>query len=416
MTDTPQGIDNLTRETSKSLGPRVETPDGKRVFLFRYENPQAPRESSGDSRDQLVGSWFTDSPKNLKTYIKARPPGGNIVVVEVGKDRLEELKAVNHPSAGDMDIEPLDNYIIPQELLEGASTIPFPVATEKPKFQFGDWDAVNSAVDEIVDKLLSSDEKPKEDLATRKARIDSMWSTWDEVQKVPELVSLFDRKTELVSEKDPQTLLQEHGYPPRTRIADLDWDKWKADLNPKFIKDGFMYLLRGDYPHLAQKGFYSRPFGYDKQSTGQLTSELHSSDEVGYFLHRDERYLTITEPRSDSIAEQLAYLQSAMGGSSFISATTNIEAAIAGTGNQPTLEEQAGYEVYVIKIPVDYIINSNTGNHFGMNEQECLIPDYVTPDEIVATFPRDQKNAIYQYMHDELGATREDLGLNSETT
>jgi hypothetical protein len=170
MTDIPQGIDNLARETSKELGPRNETSDGKRIFLFRYENPQTPRESSGDSRDEFVGSWFTDSPKSLKTYIKARPPGGSIVVVEVEKDRLEALKAANHPVAKNMDIEPLDNYIIPPELLEGARTIPFPVATEKPKFQFKDWDTVNNGVDEIIDELQKpliysfiSSQRPTED-------------------------------------------------------------------------------------------------------------------------------------------------------------------------------------------------------------------------------------------------------------
>jgi hypothetical protein len=160
MTDTPQGIDNPT-ENSQAVSQRIETADGTKVFLFRYENPQAPRTSSGDSRDQLVGSWFTDSPKSLKTYIKARPPGGNIVVAEVEKDGLEELKATNHALAREMDIEPIDNYIIPQEILESSRIILLPVAVGTPKFLFKDWDAVNSAVDEIVDKLSSSVEKPR---------------------------------------------------------------------------------------------------------------------------------------------------------------------------------------------------------------------------------------------------------------
>jgi len=152
MTDMPQGIDNPT-ENSQAISQRIETANGRKVLLFRYENPQAPRESSGDALDELVGTWFTDSPKSLKTYIKARPPGGNIVVIEVDKDRLEALKAANHPTARDMDIEPIDNYIIPQELLEGAKTMPFSVAAGTPKFLFKDWDAVNSAVDEIIDKV-----------------------------------------------------------------------------------------------------------------------------------------------------------------------------------------------------------------------------------------------------------------------
>ena len=153
MTDIPKGIDNPTNENAY-LKHRVESPDGTKVFLFRYENPNAPRQSSGDARDELVGTWFTDSPSSLKTYIKARPPGGNVLILAVDKDKLEGLMAVNHPQAQNMDIEPLDNYIIGPELLKETQTIAFPV-TSRPtnKFAFEDWEKVNKAVNEIVENL-----------------------------------------------------------------------------------------------------------------------------------------------------------------------------------------------------------------------------------------------------------------------
>jgi len=254
------------------------------------------------------------------------------------------------------------------------------------------------------------------DIAATKTRVDGLWSAWGEVEQTPELVSLFDRQTPLDPGTDPKTLLQQHGYPPRTRIDQLQFENWRATLDPRFIKDGFMYLLRGDNPGLDGKGFYSRPYGYAKKTTEQLTHDLQSSREVGYFLYANDVFLTITKPDSPSIAQELAYKQSQVGGSSFISATTNLETAVAGTGNQATPEERSQYEVYVLKVPVDSVINSNTGNRFGMNETEYLIPDYVASDEVVAKFPRDQRDAICQYMSDLLGVSRQDLGLTAQQT
>lgn len=254
------------------------------------------------------------------------------------------------------------------------------------------------------------------DTEATKARIDSLWSEVEKVQKDPELMSLFDRKTKYDSDKDPKTLLQEHNYPQRTKISDLKFESWVASLNQKFIKDGFMYLLRGDYPNLERKGFYSLPYGYGKKTTVELSvsTKLRSPGEVGYFLYGQEVYLTLANTKSTSVVESLAFQQSARGGSSFISTTTNLECAIAGTGNVPNVEEQKAYEVYVVRVPTTDVINSNTGNYFGMNEMEYLIPDYVAPDEIVAKFPRSQEDAIFEFMHSTLGISREDMGMVSQ--
>ncbi|GEM_PF-5070564 len=148
---------DVPRETNR----RIETADGERVFLFRYDNPQVPNRNPNSevSHEDLVGKWFTDSPESLKTYIRMRPPGGSIAVAEVPKDKLEELKAINHPDAKDMDIEPIDNYIVPDELLEGARTVPLTVPSENPKkFPFKEWRAIGSFVDDIVDQLKQSND------------------------------------------------------------------------------------------------------------------------------------------------------------------------------------------------------------------------------------------------------------------
>ncbi len=260
----------------------------------------------------------------------------------------------------------------------------------------------------------SSSQDPVKNIVEQKSRIAKVWNEWKETQKIPELMSLVDRQTPYAFQDSPRELLNKYNYPDRTKISELKFDKWKVNLDSKFIKDGSMYLLRGDYPNLEKKGFYSRPYGYAKKTAHQLTEELHSSEETGYFLYGNEAYLKTAKPSYENIADELAYKQSAVGGSSFISTTTNLPCAIAGTGNIPDKEEQKTYQIYVVKIPIEYVINSNTGNHFGMNEEEYLVPDCIYPDEVVATFPRDQADTVYEYLHKELGVTQEDVGLSIE--
>lgn len=261
----------------------------------------------------------------------------------------------------------------------------------------------------------SPTETVSESLEQRKERLDNVWTNYENIKNDPELVALFDRKQQFDFQRDIDEILREHGYPKRTKVSELKFGEWEANLNPKFIKDGFIYLLRGDHPNLDKKGFYARTYGYGRFTTQQLAEQLHDSSEVGYILYGDERYITTAKPYSDNITEQLAYLQSARGGSSFISTTTNLPCAEAGTGNIPDADEQLQYEIYIMKIPVDSAINSNTGNYFGMEEDEVLVPDYISKDEIVAKFPHDKTEEIYQYLHNLLGVTRKDLRIQEKS-
>lgn len=147
--------------TPKVSPDRVETEDREKVFLFRYENPNSENRNPNSvvSKAQLVGGWYTDSPSSLRDYIKKKHPGGVIKILEIPKDRLEELKAVNHPIAKDMDIEPIDNYIIPEDMQAAGRIVPLEVATQNPnKFLFGDW----KNVDEAVDKLVAGLKQPED--------------------------------------------------------------------------------------------------------------------------------------------------------------------------------------------------------------------------------------------------------------
>lgn len=139
---------------------RIESQNNQDVFLFRYENPNSENRNpnSSVSQDELVGSWFTDSPSSLRDYIKKKQPGGNIRVLGIAEDKLEALKAINHPVAKSMDIEPIDNYIIPEELQTTARTFPLEVATQNPnKFLFGEWRKIDEAVDNLVTQIKSEE-------------------------------------------------------------------------------------------------------------------------------------------------------------------------------------------------------------------------------------------------------------------
>jgi hypothetical protein len=263
----------------------------------------------------------------------------------------------------------------------------------------------------LREQLGIQPETVNESLEQKKERLDNLWVNYERIQNDPELMALFSRNQQYDFKREAGEILREHGYPERTRISELQLETWKVNLNPKFIKNGYIYVLRGDHPNLDEKGFYARTYGYGKLTTEQLAEQLHGADEAGYALYGDERYLTTAKPSSNNTVEQLAYLQSAKGGSSFVSTTTSIPCAEAGTGNVPDAAEQLQYEVYVLKIPVNAAINSNTANHFGMEEDEVLVPDYISKDEIAAKFPRGKTEEVYQYLHDILGVTKEDLRI-----
>jgi len=132
----------------------------------------------------------------------------------------------------------------------------------------------------LREQLGLQPETDGESLEQRKERLDNIWANWQKIQNDPELLSLFGRKKELISKREVDEVLREHDYPERTKISELQFETWQVNLNPKFIKDGFVYLLRGDNPNLDKKGFYTRTYGYGKtqhQTTYRTTSWFRRS-------------------------------------------------------------------------------------------------------------------------------------------
>lgn len=116
----------------------------EKIKLYRVENPNVPTQPQtesvgGTSHPELRGQWFsTELDKALHYLPKAtqyKPEGkglrpfvpvdGAVVhVAEIDSDKLDMHLAANHPAvmAMDMDIEPLEDYIVPRHAI--ISTMP----------------------------------------------------------------------------------------------------------------------------------------------------------------------------------------------------------------------------------------------------------------------------------------------------
>ncbi len=147
-------------EGTSETSPPVYTPriperiikDGN-VLLFRYENPNIPNPNPNGvtSHKDLIGRWFVDDPQDLKSYIIMRPPGGDIVIVAIPENKLDDLNVDKHPIAGKMDTEG-NNYIVPDELLATSRRINFDVDPSNPsKFLLKDMPKIRKFVEDLVE-------------------------------------------------------------------------------------------------------------------------------------------------------------------------------------------------------------------------------------------------------------------------
>lgn len=174
---------------------------------------------------------------------------------------------------------------------------------------------------------------------------------------------------------DPKKYLKD--YPVRSKNLEViaKYNKPKA-LNPKFIKDGYIYLLRGA-KNGQETGFYSRE--YAKKGT-------------------------IENLGLDPIL--VAYAQSLNGNTPFISATTDLSTAAAFSLKQ---------RIYILRIPVEDVYTLYVEE--GLVENEIMIPDYISSEEIVNSFRFDKFRQIFGYLTEEIGLsiTPEDLGETYET-
>lgn len=246
----------------------------------------------------------------------------------------------------------------------------------------------------------------------RLKEIDDIWINYSSIQENPELLKFFSR-TDVLTEINPKGVLKENNFPERSTMRKYDICKeWKINDDDKFLKDGFVYLLRGDYPNQENKGFYSFPFSYGKLNNDLLSNKLKEPKECGYFLYNDTNYYDYNNYVEKNIIEQLAYLQSAVGRSSFISTTSNLDCAISGTGNNPSKQEQSSYEIYILKIPKEFVLKRpQKYDIFGMKENEYIVSDYILPEEIIGKFSNKNKIEIFEFLKKQIDIEKEDIGL-----
>ena len=174
---------------------------------------------------------------------------------------------------------------------------------------------------------------------------------------------------------DPDKILK--GYPLRSKnlekVANLKVNA--KNLNKKFIKDGYMYLLRGA-KNGQETGFYSK-----------LYSEKKTIESLKY------------NP------ENVAYTQYINGNTPFLSATTDLYVAASFSLKQ---------KIYILKLLIDDVYTFYENDH--LIEKEYMIPDYISKSEIINSFRYDKFRQIYNYFIKEIGLELqpEDLGVTLE--
>lgn len=193
-------------------------------------------------------------------------------------------------------------------------------------------------------------------------------------KNINDIEKLFDPNKNF--DGDVDKVLQD--YPNRSsHLEEYVKDKKGCkQLNTKFIKDGYMYLLRGSNAK-QETGFYSK---------------LYSSKR------------TIETEKLD--VDNVAYAQQLNGNTPFISTTTSLSVASAFSNEG---------RIYVVKVPVFDVYYFCEID--GLYEKEYLIPDFIKQEEIIRSFRHDKFKQIYNFLTNEIGLelTPEDLEETTET-
>lgn len=187
--------------------------------------------------------------------------------------------------------------------------------------------------------------------------------------------------------------LKDNGYPKRSKNIKL---KNVKPTDSKFIKDGYLYLLRGSRKG-QMSGFFTYQYAKDKQNL--------------------EQYL---RKNPGVTADFLASQQSMKGRERFISATTDI--TIAAEFSKFNKNTNTAGSIYVIKIKLENAFRVESpvalenfwGNGIKGDESEYLIPDFVKPEEILKEFNYNDYLGIYNYLKEYVGLniSRKDINLS----
>ena len=186
-----------------------------------------------------------------------------------------------------------------------------------------------------------------------KNKVRQLYQFWKDQPDKQELDYIFDRiqgkedfsntQPELISDIDSRIKSR---YPSRSNLTNLGIVN--RNLNSKFCKDGYMYILRGDYRN-CENGFYSLQYALTGKNIEQLSYEL-TPKEADYLCTRSDSSF-FREDLEDSSVRVFLSRQTQNGGASFISSTTNFQIA------EEFASAKKG-EIYVLKVRTTDIIKA----------------------------------------------------------
>jgi|GEM_PF-5773970 len=190
----------------------------------------------------------------------------------------------------------------------------------------------------------------------------------------PELAMVVSKEVPYVEGVKPDEVLRRHLLPGISSAYRRLLRTNGAELNPRLVKDGHVYVFRGDYPGLEQKGIFS--FAYHRWNVN-LDQMLE--------LLKDEPLHSHSDFEAENKLEELMWMQSNGGYENFLSASASFRIARI----HPKYKDNLG-AVYVIRVPVERAFK-NYASVCSKDEEEILIPDFVLPDSVVAVI--DSKEA-----------------------
>ena len=184
----------------------------------------------------------------------------------------------------------------------------------------------------------------------------------------PQLNAIFSKDQPYEDGINPAIILERNALPGVSTEFRNQLRSTAAEIAPQFIKDGYVYAFRGDYPNLAKKGLYSYRFQEINLSLDQMLRELQSEPLKAHWNFSPSNKL-----------EEFMWIHSHGGRGNFLSTTTDYSIA----KKHPGYKENAG-TVYVLKIPASQAFK-NYASVVSGDEQEILAVDYILPDSIIET-------------------------------
>ncbi len=198
----------------------------------------------------------------------------------------------------------------------------------------------------------------------------------------PELAALLSRKKPFTCSSKPADILTRNNLPNRSQSFRRFLNKERARIDSRYIKEGYVYAFREDYPNLEHKGIYSAGFCRWNINLDQMLQLLANEPLHNHFIFAPQNKL-----------EQFMWQHSLGGGENFVSGTPYFHIA----RNHPNFEKDSGM-IYVLKVPAEQAF-MNYASIVDGNEEEILIADFVMPEDIIAAIsPGERSYKITEFM------------------